>query len=505
MARKKKKQAPTPPENTQQQAASSSRYRFFRWLCLFFFVAALFIRLDVITIWPGAEAWALNQSLSFEGGQSLPTFLQRSLLWPGSQLFPRADLFYLFPRLLSALLLLASLGLYYRWGSRLFGKNTVELQLMVVAASLWLPFFGKVAAFDSWAFFGQLGLWLSTLLLAQTQATKYQFYQGLFALLAALAAPLSTLLFLLTFYAALAWLRPLRLPWLGGIASAVMVLVVFIFQYEQASLTYAFFGKGGLSYGQLLLYAFLGVLPAIGFVLAGFRDLVFKWRQREALAITLGISLLAAFVAQSLLFAFFLAALAGKQLQLIQLTRYPWQNWVRGAAVVHLIFAFLAAFLSLMTGLLQFQGEGYRAMLGMAAAYWIFSLLAVLGLYAERRDFSLGGTIFAGLLATLFFWVQVYPFIEIDRSWPQQQISQMPKPTTDGTSYYVPLSQKDLSPALPYLRRAAYPLVTQPVPGLYHQLHSFPNDSTAIEAKWLVSGRQVLALGRFGWVSKQEK
>lgn len=502
MARKKKKQAPTPPEDTQQQAATSSRYRFFRWLCLFFFVAALFIRLDVITVWPGAEAWALNQSLSFESGQSLPTFLQRSLLAPGSQLFPQADLFYLFPRLLSALLLLASCGLYYRWGSRLFGKNTVELQLMVVAASLWLPFFGKVAAFDSWAFFGQLGFWLSTLLLAQTQAKKYQFYQGLFALLAALAAPLSTLLFLLVFYAALAWWRPLRLPWVGGIASAIMVLVVLGVQYEAATLTYAFFGAKGLSYGQLLLYSLLGVLPAIGFVLSGFRDLLFKWRQQEALAITLGISLFAAFWAQSLLFAFFLAVLAGKQLQLIQLARYPWHNWVRGAAVVHLIFAFLAAFLSLMTGLLQFQGEGYRAMLGMAAAYWIFSLLAVLGLYAERRDFSLGGTIFAGLLATLFFWVQVYPFIEIDRSWPQQQISQMPAPTNKGATYYVPLSQKELSPALPYLRRANYSLITQPLPSQHYQLSSFPNDSTQIAADWMVSGRQVLALSRFGWISR---
>ncbi len=482
---------------------ASGRYRFFRWLCFFFFISALFVRLDVITIWPGAEAWALTASLGAEAGQSVPSYLQRLLLAPGAKLLAGSDLFYLFPRLLSACLFLAAYWLYHRWGSRLFGRRAVELQLMVAAASLWLPFFGKLASFDSWAFLGHLGIWLSSLLLLQTKEKQYQFYQAFFSFLAALVAPWATLLFLLLLLGGLAFWKSNRSLWAGAAASLVMLITVGVLQYQQPVLTYAFWGQGGMSYGNLLLYSVLASLPVIGYLVAGGRDLVFKWRQKEALAITLGIALVAAFAAKSLLFPFVLALVAGKQLQLFTQNNYPWGNWIKGAAVLHLIFAFIATFLALMTGLIQFRGEGYRAVLGMAAAYWIFSLLAVLGLYGQRRDFSLGGTILSGLLAVLFFWVQVYPFLEVERSWPQRLIKTMPAAEQLTSSWYVDPQETAVSNAVPYLQRAGYTLSEDLTKATFN-LQSTEADTSAQTAVFPgVEGRKNFQLSRFFWLEKE--
>ncbi|MEL6357661.1 MAG: hypothetical protein AAFQ37_12100, partial [Bacteroidota bacterium] len=100
--------------------AVSSRYRFFRWLCAFFFLAALFIRIDVITIWPGAEAMTFSQAMGFEKGSYLPAWITYALLEPGARLYPSSDLFFFYPRILSGFLMVSAAFLYYQWGSRLF-------------------------------------------------------------------------------------------------------------------------------------------------------------------------------------------------------------------------------------------------------------------------------------------------------------------------------------------------------------------------------------------------
>lgn len=472
------------------QTTVSSRYRFFRWMCAFFILATVFIRLDVITVWPGAEGWALDFAMAPQRGAYLPAFLHGLLLEPGASLFPAADLFFLFPRLLSAVLLLATGWLYYHWGSKLFGRLVAELHLLLAASSLWLPFFGKVATADSWAFFGHVGLWLSTLLLLRSDSKKYQFLQGGFVLLAGLAAPNATLALLLLLFVGLHWLSGHKDIWLKSWPSMVIGLVVAATLWKQAPQTYWFWGYNADKYGQFILYAFLGMLPAIGFLFGGLRDLIFKLKKQEALARSMVTVLVAALISQSLLFPLVLAALAGKQLQLFFTERYPWNNWVKGPAILHLIFAFFGSFFGLMSGLVQFRGDGYRAALGMVAAYWIFSLLAVLGLYGKRRDFTIGGTVLTGLLSLMFFWVQVYPWIEKDRDWPSDLIEQSGLPA--GTQIVVP-AEDELSTALPYLRRAGW-LVDET--GNY-TLTSSPVDTIKPNSKLVDEGRRVFSLRRF--------
>lgn len=499
MGRKQRRTKTTTPTDSASSglvASVSNRFRFFRWMCAFFFVAALFIRLDVITVWPGAEGWSLDFAMSLERGSYLPAFIHYALLPLGAGLFPSADLFFLFPRLLSAAFLLGAAALYYRWGSRLFGRQVAELQLLVAAGSLWLPFFGKMATADSWALFGHVGIWLSTLLLLRSSAKKYQFIQGAFVAFSALAAPLSTVIFLVVLYLLLYRPSGYNQIWSRGWGALLVGGALLLLQGTHGQLTYWNLGQNTTAYGTFFLYAVLGLLPCIGFLFAGFRDLFFKLKQGEGLAFSLLSIALAAFVSQSILFPFALACIAGKQMQLYFSRNYPWENWVKGAAILHLIFALIGSFLALIGGLLELGGEGYRAVLGMIAAYWIFSLLAVLGLYGRRRDFTIGGSILTGLLSVMFFWVQVYPYLELQRNWPLDFIEAMSSQKSSSLehSIYVP-KQAELSNALPYLRRAAWTFADST--SAAYQLSSWPNDTVSLNAPEEKTGRTFLELYKF--------
>jgi hypothetical protein len=180
---------------------------------------------------------------------------------------------------------------------------------------------------------------------------------------------------------------------------------------------------------------------------------------------------------------------------------YPWRDWVRGGATLHLIFAAIGAVLVLLGGFVQFQGAGFRAALGMVAAYWMFSLFGVIGLYGNRRDWSLGGTLLAGTLAVLFFWTQVYPYFEPDRNWPEELAQKMrsegipPGTVINITSAAATELERVGSAAAPDLQRAGY--AVQPGDAddrRYYQLRAqLSIDSTRAAADWLsVSGRSVL-------------
>lgn len=499
MARKKKKKPAAEVPDLPVEAAVSSRYRFFLWICAFFATAGLLIGVDVITVWPGAEGYALDLALSNERGSYLPAFIYGSMTEAGAGLFPMADLFFLFPRIFSAGILLLTVVLFYRWGKPLFGVRTVELQLLLIAASLWLPFFGKMATADSWLVFSHVGLWLSFIYLIRAGRVKHQLYVGVFALIGGIVAPFSTIVLVLGLCAIMAWRydtqRVLKLGW----PAAVVPLVALLVHGNHPNEIYF------SDFSSVLIYAFVGTLPFVGFAVGGIRDLIFKLRKREELAIIFAAALLPALLAGSPLFAIALSLLAGKQLQLYFSAGYPWNNWVRGPAILHLIFALIGSFLLLLGGFVTFRGDGYRAFLGMVAAYWIFSLLGVLGIYGMRRDFTIGGAVLSGVLATLFFWVQVYPYFETERNWPTELIELSEKRMdldSQSSKVYVN-EQSELSTALPYLRRAEIETVNSPEAATLKLIMTPPTDSLTLESSRSVSGRSFLLLHRFGWAGEE--
>ncbi|MGB3800809.1 MAG: hypothetical protein WA952_13420, partial [Lewinella sp.] len=207
----------------------------------------------------------------------------------------------------------------------------------------------------------------------------------------------------------------------------------------------------------------------------------------------IGMAMVVTLLAQSLLFMYLVALLAGKQMQLyFSEPNYPWKDWVRAASVVQLVAAFIAAFLLLTGGALSFPGDGFRAVLGMAAAYWIFSLLGVLGIFGDRRDFAIGGTVLAGMLTIMFFWVQVYPYLEVDRSWPEDLLVAGVEPS----SVQLPdeADESELSTALPYFRLAGWDVGPD---GDYKLSMTSMQDSTEVGGGAQVKGRAILRAFRY--------
>ncbi|NJC25532.1 glycosyltransferase family protein [Neolewinella antarctica] len=493
MPKKKKPRKPAPTPEPTAVAGNSSRFQFFLWICSFFFFAALFIRLDVITPWPGAESLALDHALSNLRGDSPLSFLYYQLFGWGQSIDESTQAIWLFPRIISAVCTLLTGFFAYRYGSRLFGKSGMALGLLCAGASIFLPFFGKVATSDALGLLGQSGFLFTTFLAGADRERNYLLSAGIFLFLAGLAAPISTIVFgLATIFAARTILGGGK-QWLNLVYLLALPLAVLLLQGNQGERSYWFWGSQPLAYLKFLGYSLVGFLPVAGWMLAGLRDVLYKARRGEQAGQLFAASLVIAFVTQSLVFPLIIALLAGKQMQLyFEVKQYPWRDWVRGGAVVHVVLAFLGAFVVLLFSGISFPGEGFRAALGMGAAYWIFSLFGVIGLYGEKRDFAIGGTLLSGLLGVLFFWVQVYPYFEAERNWADRLANKMEVklPT------YVPDTEAT-SVARPAFRRAGIPLVTDSTAADFH-LRSWEAGDSTRQADLEIEGRVILRRKVFG-------
>ena len=460
MSKKKRRKGKVQQQPTPGPAAPSSRWRFFTWMCAFFYLAALLVQLDVFTAWPGGEGYALARALDAQWGDYLPAAVNHALMPLGDDLTEDPDSLFLFPRMLSALWLTLAAFFTYRWTARLFGKQVSQLALLCAGASLFLPFFGKVATADTLALLGHAGMLWTVMLYAVAKDKKKIYAFGVFVLLGAVAAPVSTLL-LSMMVVVLAVFQRTDYSWTvpAGVAVGISCLVLLV-QGPQGANTYWYYGQEDSRVLDLLYYGLLGMLPVAGWTVAGFRDLIFKGRNFEQFSMIVGMAMVVTLLAQSLLFMYLVALLAGKQMQLyFSEPNYPWKDFVRATAVVHLVAAFIGAFLLLTGGAISFPGAGFRAALGMAAAYWIFSLLAVLGIFGDRRDFAIGGSVLTGMLTVMFFWVQVYPYLEVSRSWPEELLAAEPQPAT----LQLPdeADESELSTALPYFRMAGWQLAEE--------------------------------------------
>jgi hypothetical protein len=444
----------------QQEAAApveiSSRFRFFLWVCSFFFFAALVIYSDFFSVWTGAEGYSLDHAMSNDRGDSMISFLYGLLMPLGESIDSKTQAIWMFPRLLSAAAVLATAFFTHRWAGRLFGTEAIGLGLLCAGASLFLPFFGKVATPDALALLGQAGFFWAILMAGTDKENNYLLPAGIFLLLGGISAPLSTLVFGIATVLVGRTILGGGKQWMSMLILLSIPLLILLLQGNQGQRSYWFWGNSPFAYGRFLFYCFLGMLPMIGWLAGGLRDLGYKVKRGEKQSQLLGAGLAIAFVTQSLVFPLILALLAGKQMQVyFREEKYPWKDWVRGGAVLHLIGAFLGAFFALAGAGLTFSVDGYRAALGAVAAYWMFSLFGVIGLYGDKRDFAIGGSALAGILGVLFFWVQVYPYLDLGRSWPQRMVKkiEVKLPT------YIP--EADIySPALPNFRRAGIPVVT---------------------------------------------
>jgi hypothetical protein len=439
-------------------AGPSSRYRFFTWAVAFLALAQLAVGLDYITIWPGAEAEVIWRSASGSPTGSLAVGLLG--------IIPIDSEYWLLAyRVPGVLLYLLGLWVFFRWGAALFGRDAVELTLILTAASLLLPVLAKTASLDAWRLGLELSFWVAFLRYAKDPSRQWLLAAAGLGSLAVLTGQLSTLVLLLFWQVAYYRLLVPR-----NAALKVQLAKPFVFIYLVFGVAFlvsylrgntptdgSFFYFNLLQWGQLRFfgYAFLGLAPFIGFALAAVRDLFYKIRRGEEQAQLVAIGLVGGLVTQSLIFPFLLVFITAKQVQYyFQQPNYPWQDWVKGGQVLHLILVFIGVVLALLGGYLTFQVDGFRAVMGCGVAYWLFSFVGVIGLYGIRRDYVLGGMTLAGLLAVLFFWIQVYPFVHLQRNWPERLTKTVQKLVPPVKTVGLPAADPTTLPLAPYLLRA---------------------------------------------------
>lgn len=369
---------------------------------------------DYTTLWSGAESFLAWRALHGAAGMSLH---EQILAWPLAD--GALSSFWL--RLPGGLLLLLALPLYYALARPLFGKQAVMYTLLLLAASLLAPNLAKLASGDSWSLVLQ---WLSFAALIRYLKQPKWSWQLLFYALFALAIwvqPLQALIFILGTATYLYIMHPQgkalwRLnPWAMGGLTAASLYAAQLVVFGQ----HAFYF--GFQTGPFLLANLIGILPFLGFVLAGVWEYV--QRRGEELAILHLGALAFALIGHSMALPAVLAMIAAKPLRNYFDDRYPYRSLVQAGAVLQLVAAACLLIFAMITSFFEFGGLGFRAGLAAGGLYWMMSFIAVIGLVAVKQRYMIMGTLLSGLLFSTAFWLQVNPLLESQRQWARQIVA----------------------------------------------------------------------------------
>lgn len=389
----------------------SARFRIFAFAVGALFMFNLLMWNNIATLWSGGEAalwWASHRS-SNEAG--LPGW------WVNRLESPILDLAS--ARWVSGGLLILSLVLFNWMGQKIFSRERVILTLLVLSSSLLLPVLGKVASADMYLFLAHFGGFLSVVLFLKQDKLEWRIFSSLLLFMGLWLQPISTLVF----WGVLGiWLWR-RHPKTSGskmlyLAASAVFMLLFLWVTGLLDLNPAgyVFSINTLSIGKFVGYSLLGLAPFAGYLLGGLRDNFLFLKKGEEQAIIYTGGLLAGLLAFSLSWQAFLALLIAKQMTVYFKENYPFHDWVKTGAILHLLLVFAAAFLLLFNGFIYFEGEGYRAGMAMSGSYWALSFVGVIGLYGMRRPLALGATLLSGLIGMCFFWIQLYPLVESKRA-----------------------------------------------------------------------------------------
>lgn len=393
----------------------SARFRFFAIAVGVLFLVNLLLWNSVASLWSGGEA-ALWWNSHLETNESgLPGWWVSKL-----SLYP-ADLAQ--ARWISGGLLLAGL-IFFNWvGQKVFKQERVILSLLVMASSLVLPNFGKLASADIYLFLAHFGAFLSLILYIKQAVLRWQVSSYLFLLLGLLVHPISTLLF---WSALVSWLwlkhpkgKQLAQLYIWAVAPVICLILIVTGQFIWQPKGFVF-SVNQFPIGKFLLYGIVGMAPFLGYLMGGLRDNAMLVRKGEEQAVIYTGGLIAGLLAFSLSWQAILALLVAKQMEVYFKDNYPFRDWVKTGAVLHLVLIFAFAFALLYNGFVYFEGDGYRAGIGVAGSYWALSFVGIIGLYGIRRPLALGASLLSGLVGMTFFWMQLYPLMETQRGLVQE-------------------------------------------------------------------------------------
>lgn len=399
----------------------SIRFRAFLLICSLIISLSLFLFNDLMTIWSGAEASWLWASLSLEKTSFLPLAAMK-ILAQTQENFP------FIPRVTGAVLFLASVLGFYHIAKPYLGKMVVLLTALVLGAGFLIPVLSKLATLDIWIFsFHFLTFFTMIRYLKQPDVIwRGLFYLGLsFSIL---IQPVSALVFLMGSAAFLWWKHPQgrRLvtlnPWIAGLLLTVVFHYLGLLHWQNEWLI---FSTGGADFGKYMLFNFIGILPFVGFWVGGLRDLVYKLKKGEEMALMLASLILFSILAQSPVLQAGFALMITKQMLLFSDEQYPFKNWVRATTMIHLLFAFVLSVLLMLGGMTEFGGLGFRSGLIFSFMYWAVGLIGIFGLYGTQRTMLIGGPVASGVLSMFIFWMQLYPLVESQRNLPKRLIEKV--------------------------------------------------------------------------------
>lgn len=428
------------------------RTQVFSFVAGFLLLANLLVTNDFTTLWAGAESLLAWRSLSGEAGSTPHELL---LAW----IMGNGPVPHFWLRLPGALVFILALGGYWALARKLFGTELLVVALMVMGASLLMPNLAKVATGDTWAMATQ---WLAfgaliRFLKQPVLAWRAVFYGLLF--LAVWIQPANALIFLLGSSAFLYFLHPQgrRLwslnPWLAGLAFFLLLYYAGAATFIQAGFLV------GFRTGRFLLWNLIGILPFLGFVLAGLWETARRLGRREEMALLNAAGIIFALAGHSLALQGLLAFVAARQLKNYFDPNYPHRPIVKAGALLHLVAAFCVLTPLMIGGFFQFRGAGFRAMLAAGGIYWMMSFVAVIGLFGPSRRYLYGGAILSGLLLCTLFWLQVNPLIQQKLDWPGELVQKSLVSNAGAGSGRAFLMHRDgepFPPLAPYCR-AGYP------------------------------------------------
>jgi len=400
----------------------SNRLRLFFAATIFLTLANLLVVNDWMTFWNGAEA---NLLLAVQDAQGF--FLPVS----GVEFFANSFGFSAFAvRLPGIVLFLLTIGGFFLFGKKIFGTESLQYTFLVLGSTLLLVNLSKFVTADIWLFAMQTLAVLALVRYLKEPQLQWQIALFTCTTLAALVQVWSTLVLTIGLATYLYFLHPQGKRLGQSYLWALWLVLLPIFYFRDTLQTineYFFLDFSWSSIGNYFLLNGLSILPWAGFFLAALWHMFKRLQKQEELAIITGGWFIVALLAQSLAVQAVIAIIVAKQVIGWRDKNYPYGNIVKTGALLQLIGFFLAAMVGLIGGYLRFEGLGYRVVLSVSAAYWIWSFVGTLGLYLNNRPSIISGMTISGMLAMLFFWLQFYPAWENYRSLPKRAVAEASK------------------------------------------------------------------------------
>lgn len=350
--------------------------------------------------------------------------------------------------------LLGILGMLFMV-QKILGNSLTLLFFLVLMNNYFLLGLMKIATADIWSLILQAIGVLSIIRFLKTPTLFWRIITYVSILLALWIQPISaSLLFLLlpTLYY-ITTKQGKRLLFLNPWITVLVGLVVMYFSGQLQWLsTDHYLGWGQSQIGLFFMVVFLGVLPLLGFLLAGLVASAKNVRKSEEFSLLFLSWFVVALLTQSPSVVVVMSIFIARHIQDFFHKNYPYGKYIQIYSTLHLIaFFFVAAFL-MLGGFFIFQGTGFRSGLAFSFVYWVLSFILIIGIYGRNRRFVYAGAFLTVLLTTPLFSLQVFPLLEnqrihrkvlfemeeqrIDPEWIMYEDSQI-DPDADNLLFYL--------------------------------------------------------------------